>query len=157
MASALQRNRAEEILSSVPVRITDFDNAAVGGFRATPAERPHVEHLPEDIQFEEHRGSRGRGTRPPVERLPEDIEPVRQERSRPSVERLPEELPEAPREERGSVRRPEVERLPEDLPAQKAAPQQKTNLDWDIVEGETQRKEKPKKKGGAGKEFSPYE
>ncbi|MCX6768505.1 MAG: hypothetical protein NTY83_01520 [Candidatus Micrarchaeota archaeon] len=153
MAGPLQRNRAEEILKLIPVRINDYD-MAVPVRVSSPAERPPVERLPEDIQFEEQRESRGRGTRPPVERLPEDIEPVRQERGRPSVERLPEELPEAPREERGTGRRPDVERLPEDLPAQKAVPQQKTNLDWDIIQGETERKEKPRRRGG-GKEFNP--
>jgi hypothetical protein len=134
MVSA-QKSRAEEILNSVPVRINDYDSAAQGRV-AAPAERPPVERLPEDIQFEE-RGGRGGRVRPPVERLPE-------------------ELPEAPREERGSGRHPNPENLPTDLP-QKAAPQQKTNADWDIVEGETQRREKPKKRGGAGKEFSPYD
>ena len=40
---------------------------------------------------------------------------------------------------------------------EKAAPQEKPPAsNWDVLEGEVQRKERPKKKG-AGKEFSPYD
>jgi len=133
MASALQRNRAEEILSSVPVRIADFDNAAKN--------EPAMLHGRLNTTFVTNY---------------EDTAPPRRE-GPPSPDRLPEDLPPTQVEERGSGRKPEVERLPEDLPAQKAAPQQKTGLDWDVVEGETQRKERPKRRGGAGKEFNPYD
>ena len=41
---------------------------------------------------------------------------------------------------------------------EKAAPQERPpTSNWDVLEGEVQRKERPKKGGGKGKEFSPYD
>ena len=148
MVSAQKR---ELDLSMVPVRIPDFDNAQ-RGMLAAPAERPPVERLPEDIQFEKGREERGTGRLPDANRLPEDIETTRQ--NRPSPERLPEDLPEAHREERGSGRRPDAERLPEDIPAQKAAPREKGSSggSFDVLDEETRSAPKQvgekKKKGG---------
>jgi len=100
--------------------------------QAVVARPEWVGHLGELVFTKTEQQARARAEETPAPQkaeLRQEV-PVRREKERP------------PQAERAEERRA-------DAPAQP-----KTNLDWDIIQGETERKEKPRRRGG-GKEFNP--
>lgn len=127
--------------------------AAERGKEATPHEDLMAGNLGRvlPVRISDFDRAAGAAERPPLERPAEHLETRRE---RPPVERLPEELPEAPRERRGEGRPPPVERLPEDILQKRARPKAE---EIDVALEEAKPAEEPKKRGGKGGEFNPFE